>query len=342
MGFNFRGLTDFTTQHAYTVFLFTVFFAAGIITYLIASIKDSNRFSIRDLFFHVFPKEAWSHSTKADLCIYAISKFTQRWVAALSTAVTVIGATLGAKHLGTLFSLQSHFEATSLDWAILGTSFFLFIDLGQYISHRIQHKIPLLWEFHKVHHSATVLTPLTSFRFHPVGNAIDGLFLGLFLAVPVTVAELLYGLSVVDLLAIAGTANVVANVIVLDALHHTQFRISFGPLDRIVMSPGMHQVHHSTKRKHWGKNYGARLSLWDWCFGTHINVPKEPMTYGMGAADDESAHYHSLLWCYIEPFINSWNMAKPAITSTRLLFNASLRSQGPAKGRNYSPVDEGS
>ena len=313
MSFNIVSVRNFVTDHFYLIFLFSAFFVAGTATFLIAAAESSEKTSVRGLFFHIFPKEVWSHSTKTDLFIYAISKFTQKWVAALSTAVTVVGATLGAKHIGTLFSVQSHLQASPFDWAILGVVFFLFIDLGQYVSHWVQHKIPLLWEFHKVHHTATVLTPLTTFRFHPVGNAIDGLFLGVFLAVPVVVAELLYGLSVIDLLAIAATANVVANVLVLDALHHTHFQISFGPLDRVLMSPGMHQVHHSVKRKHWGKNYGARLSLWDWCFGTHMHVPKEQMKYGMGTAEDDKGQFKSLIWCYVGPFINGWHLAKPAL-----------------------------
>ncbi len=298
MGFNSVSVTNFATQHIPTMFLFSTFFVAGLVTFLIASVESDEKFSLRGLFFHLFPRDVWCHSTKIDLLIYAIAKFTQSWVSALSTAVTVIVATLGAKHLGAVFSLHSHLVAGSFEWVILGITFFLCIDLGQYVSHVVQHKIPLLWQFHKVHHTATVLTLLTTFRFHPVGNAIDGLFLGLFLAVPVVAANLLYNLSVIDLLAIATTANVVANVLVLDALHHTHFQISFGPLDRVLMSPGMHQVHHSVKRKHWGKNYGARLSFWDWCFGTHMHVPNEQMTYGMGTVEDQSRsiYFMVLLW----------------------------------------------
>ena len=45
---------------------------------------------------------------------------------------------------------------------------FLAYELGYWFNHWLSHKVPLLWEFHKVHHTAEVLTPLTNFRVHPV------------------------------------------------------------------------------------------------------------------------------------------------------------------------------
>jgi sterol desaturase/sphingolipid hydroxylase (fatty acid hydroxylase superfamily) len=52
--------------------------------------------------------------------------------------------------------------------AIITVMIFLAYELGYWINHYLSHRIPFLWEFHKVHHSATVLTPLTNFRVHPV------------------------------------------------------------------------------------------------------------------------------------------------------------------------------
>ena len=54
----------------------------------------------------------------------------------------------------------------------------LLLDIGHYISHYIQHKVPFFWEFHKVHHAAEVLTPVTAFRAHPVESILDSLFQG--------------------------------------------------------------------------------------------------------------------------------------------------------------------
>src|SRR5665213_3606005 len=50
--------------------------------------------------------------------------------------------------------------------------FFIAYDFGRFVAHSVQHDVPVLWEFHKVHHSAEVLTPITAFRAHPVDLAL--------------------------------------------------------------------------------------------------------------------------------------------------------------------------
>ena len=52
--------------------------------------------------------------------------------------------------------------------SIITVMLFLAYELGYWFNHWLSHKVPLLWEFHKVHHTAEVLTPLTNFRVHPV------------------------------------------------------------------------------------------------------------------------------------------------------------------------------
>ena len=51
-------------------------------------------------------------------------------------------------------------------------SYFVLDDLTKFITHALMHKIPLLWEIHKTHHSARVLTPMTIFRTHPLEGVI--------------------------------------------------------------------------------------------------------------------------------------------------------------------------
>jgi sterol desaturase/sphingolipid hydroxylase (fatty acid hydroxylase superfamily) len=58
---------------------------------------------------------------------------------------------------------------------------FVAYELGYWVNHYLSHRIPFLWEFHKVHHSATVLTPLTNFRVHPVYMCIFLNILALFI-----------------------------------------------------------------------------------------------------------------------------------------------------------------
>src|SRR5688572_8063085 len=55
----------------------------------------------------------------------------------------------------------------------------LALDAGYFVAHYLEHKIPFLWEFHKVHHSAEVLTPLTNYRLHPMDRVLQGSFMSL-------------------------------------------------------------------------------------------------------------------------------------------------------------------
>jgi sterol desaturase/sphingolipid hydroxylase (fatty acid hydroxylase superfamily) len=108
---------------------------------------------------------------------------------------------------------------------------------------------------------------------------------------------------------ISGSVNLAFTVGLLGVLQHSHFPISFGPLERFIVSPLMHQVHHSTKPEHWNKNYGSRLSIWDWCIGTLVILPKgERIQFGLNPAEDQSGDYSSLFWCYAGPFINCGKM----------------------------------
>ncbi len=58
--------------------------------------------------------------------------------------------------------------------AVSAFSIFIAYELAYWVDHYLKHRVPLLWEFHKVHHTAEVLSPLTNFRVHPVDGVIFG------------------------------------------------------------------------------------------------------------------------------------------------------------------------
>lgn len=69
------------------------------------------------------------------------------------------------------FNSFSYFQIT----IFYTIAIFVFSDFTRYWLHRFLHTIPFLWEFHKVHHSAKVLTPITFYRVHFVENFLFGL-----------------------------------------------------------------------------------------------------------------------------------------------------------------------
>ncbi len=88
--------------------------------------------------------------------------------------------------------------------------------------------------------------------------------------------------------------------------------ISFqGWLGRIFVSPAHHQVHHSGDPKHFNKNFGSCLALWDWMFGT-LYVPKkerEPLSFGF----PDRADAHTFKGEVIDPLINAAGHLKPLL-----------------------------
>ena len=297
-----------------TVYTFAL---AGIVLYGIGAYAESEKLSLASLFGFCFPRKHWiSRSTKVDAVIYLVSKFTQRFITLacqLGVAFLVSAAVASFKlHLHIKSPLHETLAADVVCLCVI----FAMTDFGEFLSHYVQHHVPMLWEFHKVHHSATLLTPLTTTRFHPVGNLIDGFFISAFLVPAVMLAELGFNLSLVRVVELSATVELFFALTFLRQLQHSHFRISFGVLDRVFISPLMHHVHHSAKREHWDKNFGSRLSVWDWWFGCAFLLPrKEPLRFGLGTEEDERGDYQSVTACYVRPLTGFYRLFKAEVTA---------------------------
>lgn len=186
----------------------------------------------------------------------------------------------------------------------LTVSLFLVDDFLRWYLHYLLHKIPELWEFHKVHHSAEVLNFATSERIHPLEivfssfcaaialGIVNGLFIAFF-------GDQLTVQTVFGANALLFVFNVLGGV-----LRHSPVWISFGPaVERWVISPAMHQIHHSNDPRHYNKNMGGSLSVWDRVFGTiHIPNGREVEGFGIG---EETPDFRSLGVIYFRPFVQA-------------------------------------
>jgi len=182
---------------------------------------------------------------------------------------------------------------------------FLAADLGFYVSHRLQHEIPFLWEFHKVHHCAPHLNPFTVFRRHPVDYVIDHLVMGSLLGLTLASADFVFDDYHVFTI---WHQNLGYFLFALLGAHlqHSHVWLSWGKLDTLFVSPATHQIHHSTAPQHWDRNYGNVLSLWDRLGGT-LALPRDgkPPAYGLGDPREQT-EYGSLLRLYLLPFRKCW------------------------------------
>jgi sterol desaturase/sphingolipid hydroxylase (fatty acid hydroxylase superfamily) len=178
---------------------------------------------------------------------------------------------------------------------------FLAYELGYWFDHYLKHRVPMLWEFHKVHHSATVLTPLTIFRVHPVDSVIFANIVALGTGVAGGLMNYAFGITAYQY-AITDT-NIILVVFVHAYIHlqHSHVWISFpGVLGRILLSPAHHQIHHSDNPIHFDKNLGSSLAIWDFLFGT-LHVPRrkpEKLNFGVEPGGRE---VHTLPYSLFEP-----------------------------------------
>ena len=156
---------------------------------------------------------------------------------------------------------------------------FLAYDLGFFVDHWLKHRIPALWELHKAHHSAEVLTPFVNFRVHPLDSLILANNLALFIGAIGGAAQYALGRKAVSFTLFDQNVLMLLYIYLTAQLQHTQIWIPFtGVWGRVFMSPAHHQLHHSADPAHFNCNLGASLAIWDWLVGVFTHAA------GRGAA----------------------------------------------------------
>jgi len=132
--------------------------------------------------------------------------------------------------------------------------FFLVNDFARYWLHRWYHASPILWRFHRVHHTAVEMDSMSLFRIH-VGEAVfkNGL---LFLPF--------------QLIGVSPWVIVIYSSwdILKGFWHHANLRTYVGPVNYFFNSAELHWWHHSTEARGQHANYGSILSIWDRMFRT--------------------------------------------------------------------------
>jgi sterol desaturase/sphingolipid hydroxylase (fatty acid hydroxylase superfamily) len=197
--------------------------------------------------------------------------------------------------------------------AAITAMLFLAYELGYWFNHWLSHKVPFLWEFHKVHHTAEVLTPLTNFRVHPVYAWIFANILAFAAAVANGFGHYAFGDATYQY-ALNDT-NVILVLFIHGYVHlqHSHMWIAFrGLAGRIFISPAHHQVHHSDNPAHYNKNFGSCLALWDWMFGT-LYIPekrREKLSFGVPGHRDA----HTVKAELVAPFAQAAAHLRPAWT----------------------------
>jgi len=144
----------------------------------------------------------------------------------------------------------------------------LLADLAQYWVHRLFHSVPMLWRFHAIHHSAESMDWLAASRIHLVDIAITRSvsYIPIFLL----------GFSELPLFAYIIFVSIYATFI------HSNFRLQFGPLRWVLVTPGFHHWHHTSDLGFADKNFAVHLPVLDRLFGTYyLPISDWPAAYGV-------------------------------------------------------------
>ena len=192
---------------------------------------------------------------------------------------------LNSNHIGLLYLIELPI------WAKLIISVALY-DVTAYWIHRATHKVPLLWRFHRVHHSDITMDSSTVFRFHPIelilvfgiGNIITA------------------GLFGTDVFSMALYYFILYVFFFFEHANLNYPKWLNSTVGLILVMPDHHRVHHQQDQFYTDSNYADIFIVWDRVFGTFKMMPVEKMKYGLVEFDTEDKQ--SFLYLIKSPFIN--------------------------------------
>ena len=181
------------------------------------------------------------------------------------------------KTIGLSISSFQLFDVDDLPKPVGLLIFFLISDFVQWNTHRLLHRVPWLWNFHKVHHSVKQMGFAAHLRYHWME--------------PVVYKSLLYiPLAIIGGFDAQDVAIVFFFNIAIGHLNHANLGWNYGPLKYVLNNPKMHIWHHAKelpKNKTYGVNYGITLSLWDYLFKTDY-IPHSGRDIELGFEGDDT------------------------------------------------------
>ena len=157
-----------------------------------------------------------------------------------------------------------HIEAT---WVVYVIAFFT-LDFAGYWTHRIAHEYNIFWNNHIIHHSSEEFNLACALR-----QSISQIFK-------------IFAVFLIPAAILGVPPEVIAVVTPLHLFaqfwYHTQHIGKMGFLEKIIVTPSHHRVHHAINPEYLDKNYGQIFIFWDKWFGTYQEEMKEvPAVYGV-------------------------------------------------------------
>lgn len=206
------------------------------------------------MFFNFFLFSALGYAALSDVCVQAFNNLL---------------ASFGVRNL---VAIRVDSMPTWMQLVVL----FVVRDFVHWNVHRLLHRVPLLWEFHKVHHSVLQMGFAAHLRFHWMETVVYRMLEYVPLA--------MIGFGIDDFIIVHLTALTIGH------LNHANVVLPLGPLKYVLNNPQMHIWHHMKrfpKGRRYGLNFGLSLSLWDYLFGTAY-IPEDGRDIELGFDGVES------------------------------------------------------
>ena len=250
------------------------------------------------------PREVWAHpSARADYCVWILNGVlialalpallvSQQGVQALT--ISALGSIAGTAGAGLAAGPWARGLYTATD--------ILALDFGLFFAHWLQHRVPVLWEFHKTHHSAEVLTPITVFRMHPVDIWLNVSLTAALLGLNAGVFQFLYAEPPAVFSVFGFNVVMFAFLVAGYHLRHSHVWVMYPHfIAKHISSPAMHLIHHGTDPKYFDKNFAQIFTFWDRIAGT-LYLPQEREQIEFGLGKDSDFPSRSVLGLYLAPF----------------------------------------
>ena len=241
--------------------------------------------------------ELWSPRLERDEMRGAMK--SKRWFTNLSMVVLssiCLRIIFPAAAVGTAIYAQSNglglFPALGIPPFVAGIASFVILDFAVWLEHVASHKFPVLWRIHRMHHADNGFDVTTALRFHPIEIVLSMFWkAGIIIALGAPVASVL-----VFEIVLNGTAM----------FNHSNINLP-QPVDRwlrrVIVTPDMHRVHHSSTPRETNSNYGFNFPFWDRLFRTYNAQPKlghDGMEIGL--KEYRGPKSAGLLWALRLPF----------------------------------------
>jgi sterol desaturase/sphingolipid hydroxylase (fatty acid hydroxylase superfamily) len=250
---------------------------------------------------------AYALITKAARVLWAWAFVSNlAWAYLFCAALHHLGGSSG------LATVTLHRQPTAVERTIFLTVGIMVFDFYTFSAHYILHRVPLMWQFHKVHHSALALIPVTTRRSHPVQEVWNATWNSMGVGAWIAAFSCVTSLPLADVTILGINAWMLIDMCSFHHLRHSHVYMRYPAwLERVIMSPAQHQIHHSREERHLDRNFGLLFSCWDQLFGTIAY--SEPVPAANLGLTEGQENYMSIWGFFTSPFVDVARMTQAAL-----------------------------